>query len=59
MCWWTLKIQYTLSYLESSCQLCELPKTLSFSYIFLAYIHLTSFLNTENKEKKGKPTVES
>lgn len=55
---WILKIQHVLSYSESSCQLCELPKSLSFSYMFLSYIHLTSLLYIENKEEKGKPTAE-
>lgn len=52
------KNTHTLSYSESGCQLCELPKTFSFSYMFLSYIHLTSLLFIENNEEKGKPTVE-
>ena len=58
-CIWILKIQLAFRYTEPGCQLCELPKSLSFSYIFLSYIHVMSLLYIENKEEKGSPHLSS
>lgn len=50
-----LKIQHPLSYSESVCQICELPKSFSCSYLFLSYIHLIIHLiSTLRMRKKGE-----
>lgn len=44
-----LKLQHALSYSESGCHFCELPKSLSLSYLFVSYNHLTSLFHIKNE----------
>lgn len=56
---WILKIQHAASYSESSCQLWELPESLSFSYIFLSCSHIASLLHHEKRKRRGNAQLNS